>query len=108
MRPPNIFVQLPVPPCDPSELKIRSLKVAFLDFDWEGLEGEVRYPPLMSQEVPWPPGAELGALIYAAHDRELLASSFKGEAWTRTHHKHFLLVILDNLVNDLHQKGSGL
>jgi len=92
IRPPNILVQLPrLPlvsplvmeasssaPVEPllSVLDVNSLRVAFLDFDWAGVEGKARYPPLMSQMVPWPPGAEHGALISAYHDQLLLASSF--------------------------------
>ena len=90
IRPPNIMVQLPlISPSVmaasssakaeplPSVSDVNSLRVAFLDFDWAGVEGQARYPPLMSQVVPWPPGAEHGALISADHDRQLLASSFK-------------------------------
>ncbi len=80
IRAPNILVRLPIL-ADPLPLvlDVRSLKVAFLDFDWAGLVGEARYPPLMSQAVPWPRGAEHGAIISADHDIQLLASSFEGE-----------------------------
>ncbi len=46
--------------------------VRFVDFDWAGLEGEARYPPLMSEQIEWPAGAMPGELLARAHDAILL------------------------------------
>ena len=48
----------------------------FIDFDWSGAAGMVRYPPFMNhQGVQWPAGASDGCLIQAAHDIELLSNA---------------------------------
>ena len=43
-------------------------KVAFLDFDWAGKEGEVWYPTTINLAVTWAKGVEGGVLITKEHD----------------------------------------
>ena len=52
-------------------------EVKFIDFDGAGAEGDKRYPPLMSRQLPWPPGAQPGLPLAQAHDRHFLANSEK-------------------------------
>lgn len=48
-------------------------RVILIDFDWSGKDGAVTYPPLMSTEIMWPPGAEPGKPLRIAHDAYWLA-----------------------------------
>jgi len=57
-----------------------SIKVSIIDFDWCGLEGEVRYPYFMNHvTVEWAKGAEDGALLNKEHDEHMLNVVFKRE-----------------------------
>lgn len=55
----------------------------FVDFDWAGKIGEVRYPLNVYRKIWLPPGVSDGALIKVQHDMdmlELIISSFdKGD-----------------------------
>ncbi|KIN98312.1 hypothetical protein M404DRAFT_31482 [Pisolithus tinctorius Marx 270] len=44
----------------------------FVDFDWAGKIGEVRYPLNVNREIWRPPGVSDGALIKAQHDMDML------------------------------------
>ncbi|RDX42022.1 hypothetical protein OH76DRAFT_1489010 [Lentinus brumalis] len=48
-----------------------------IDFDWAGLEGVARYPHDLAEDVPWPVGADPGALITQDHDNYWLERLFK-------------------------------
>jgi serine/threonine protein kinase len=45
-----------------------SNRVFLVDFDWSGIDGEVKYPPLMNSHITWPEGANTGELIRHEHD----------------------------------------
>ncbi|CAG8491561.1 9633_t:CDS:2 [Paraglomus occultum] len=49
----------------PSESTISAILV---DFEWCGIDQKGRYPLSMSRTVPWPSGAEPGALLRTDHD----------------------------------------
>ena len=52
--------------------------VCFVDFDWAGLSGVVRYPPFMNHAgVNWPAGALDGQPILPQHDVELLSNTMQ-------------------------------
>ncbi|CAG8641683.1 1890_t:CDS:2, partial [Paraglomus occultum] len=61
LRTPNILLVERVP----SESTISAILV---DFEWCGIDQRGRYPLSMSRTVPWPPGAEPGALLRKDHD----------------------------------------
>jgi serine/threonine protein kinase len=42
--------------------------VKLIDFDWAGVQGNVRYPPNLSEDITWPEGVSDGELILPAHD----------------------------------------
>jgi hypothetical protein len=50
------------------------LELKVIDFDRSGLSGEVEYPPLRNENIPWPDKA--GSPIIIGHDRTLLQRSF--------------------------------
>ena len=91
VRPPNVLVKLPLALSATSgvlatsaDLNIDSLPIVFVDFDWAGTEGEVRFPPLLNPRVPWPEGVEGGSLIRNEHDIQLLhATTTRKEATWR-------------------------
>jgi hypothetical protein len=76
VRPPNVLIKLPLATsgvlATSADLNIDSLPIVFVDFDWAGTEGEVRFPPLLNPRVPWPEGVEGGSLIRKEHDIQLL------------------------------------
>lgn len=54
-------------------------RVALLDFGWAGPVGETFYPPFMSSNIVWPPGAEDFAPITVDHDRDQIESIYGSE-----------------------------
>jgi hypothetical protein len=75
VRPPNVLLKLPLDlpaVAELAELNVESLPIVFVDFDWAGTEGEVRFPPLLNPRVPWPEGVEGGGFIRKEHDLKLL------------------------------------
>jgi len=91
VRPPNVLIKLPLALSATSgvlatsaDLDIDSLPIVFVDFDWAGTEGEVRFPPLLNPRVPWPEGVEGGGIIQKEHDIQLLhATTTRKEATWR-------------------------
>ena len=66
--------------CRPDNVLVRrgeggAVDVRFVDFCWAGVEGVSLYPPFMSLDVDWPAGAEPGAPLAQAHDRQLLRAA---------------------------------
>ena len=52
--------------------------VCILDYEWAGLEGEVRYPGFMNHvHITWPDGASDGELIRKEHDIFMMEHSIK-------------------------------
>ncbi|EFJ30856.1 hypothetical protein SELMODRAFT_409573 [Selaginella moellendorffii] len=51
---------------------LNSLKVAFVDFDWAGTSGDVRYPIFLNPNINWPQGVQACHPILPVHDKELL------------------------------------
>ncbi|PNH01116.1 hypothetical protein TSOC_013011 [Tetrabaena socialis] len=50
-------------------------EVKFVDFEFAGADGEVLYPPYLSEAVNWPAGVELGMPVCQHHDTALLATT---------------------------------
>ena len=70
--------------CRPANTLVRAApaapggwEVKWIDFDSAGAEGDKRYPPLMSHQLPWPPGARPGELMAQAHDQQFLREAEK-------------------------------
>ena len=65
LRSPNILV----------EIKTREVKL--IDFDWAGVDGQAKYPYLISKDLPWPEG--VGALkpIRCVHDDQMFDRLFQ-------------------------------
>jgi hypothetical protein len=61
MRGPNIFVR-----------RTDKWEVRFVDLDWAGIAGEGRYPPAMSDSIPWHAHAQPGQVVQQEHDVHLL------------------------------------
>jgi len=62
---------------DCSSLTSEEVKIHFLDFDWAGRIGEVKYPIGINREtVRRPEGAEGGKLITVQHDHEMVSYLF--------------------------------
>lgn len=47
-------------------------RVRFLDFDWSGSVGEVRYPLHLSKDIAWPKGVEDYTPILPDHDLQMV------------------------------------
>ncbi|KAJ8482566.1 hypothetical protein ONZ51_g5275 [Trametes cubensis] len=47
-------------------------RVRIVDFDWAGIQGEVRYPLFLSKAIRWPAGVDDYALIQFEHDDEMV------------------------------------
>ena len=55
-----------------------NVDVCFVDFDWAGLSGVVRYQPFMNHAgVNWPAGALDGQPILPQHDVELMSNTMQ-------------------------------
>ncbi len=55
-----------------------NVDVRFVDFDWAGLSGVVRYPSFMNHAgVNWPAGALDGQPILPQHDVQLLSNAMQ-------------------------------
>ena len=65
VRPPNIKVN------------ITTGEVKLIDFDWAGVEGKVKYPYLISMDIPWPEGVKALATIECVHDNEMFKTLFQ-------------------------------
>ena len=48
-----------------------------VDFDWAGIEGEVKYPVNLNQIVDWPATAKSGLSIFNSHDMHMVKNLFK-------------------------------
>jgi serine/threonine protein kinase len=46
--------------------------LSLIDFDWAGMVGEARYPPLLNPKVPWPEGTKCFKKVGQDDDRILL------------------------------------
>lgn len=66
IRAPNIMIE---GKDDKDDKDVRK-RVKIVDFDWAGIEGEVKYP-LHLADARWPEGVEDYALIKADHDRAM-------------------------------------
>lgn len=49
-----------------------TFKVAFIDFDWAGTDGEDRYPLFINLLNTWPPGVNCREVMRSEHDAKLL------------------------------------
>ena len=65
LRPPNVMIT------NAGEVKL-------IDFNWAGVQGQVRYPPLISKGL-WAEGVEALGVIKVEHDIEMLDKLFKKE-----------------------------
>jgi hypothetical protein len=96
LRPPNVLVQLPLDlvtlasgspaaagAAAACSLDVASLPVKFIDYDWAGVVGEARFPPLLNPAIPWPQGVGGGQLISQEHDVLLLSATLAGQQGQR-------------------------
>ena len=51
-------------------------EVKLIDFNWAGVEGQVRYPYLISKDIPWPDGVGALKLITCIHDNQMFDKLF--------------------------------
>jgi len=51
-------------------------EVKLIDFDWAGVQGQVKYPYLMSSDIQWPEGVELLKFIKEDHDQVMFNKLF--------------------------------
>ena len=51
--------------------------VKFVDYDWAGVAGLHRFPPVMNSQIDWPDGAQPLAIMYPQHDVDLLTRQFQ-------------------------------
>ena len=72
LRPKNILVK--VDERHRIVMSGREPVLTVIDFDWAGIVGEVCYPPLLNDRVPWPAGAEAYAKVGRDDDRILLSN----------------------------------
>jgi len=56
----------------PNIMITRDMKVRLIDFNWAGVDGQAKYPLLISQEIGWPEGVKASALITREHDLDML------------------------------------
>lgn len=66
---------------DPNILRVRRegyVGAMLVDFDWAGVEGEVRYPMGINLEVSWAPGTDPDELIMKEHDQYMFDEFKKG------------------------------
>ncbi len=56
----------------PNVMVTRDMKVRLIDFDWAGVDGQARYPLLISEGIGWPEGVEALALMTREHDLDML------------------------------------
>jgi hypothetical protein len=47
-------------------------EVKLIDFNWAGVEGQARYPSLISPEIHWPNGVKPLAVMRREHDLNML------------------------------------
>jgi serine/threonine protein kinase len=63
LRPPNIMIT-------------EGSKVKLIDFNWAGVDGQAKYPPLISTAITWPEGVEALAVMRKEHDMNMLEQLF--------------------------------
>jgi serine/threonine protein kinase len=63
LRSPNIMVK-------------KTGEVKLVDFNWAGVQGQVKYPYLISKDIHWPEGVEALAIIEYDHDLEMFRRLF--------------------------------
>ena len=51
------------------------LQIKFIDFDWSGKAGEVKYPPFMNNNIDWAVPDPVGKVIEQEHDFAMLTRS---------------------------------
>lgn len=56
----------------------------FIDIDWGGLDGEVRYPVFINHRASWPVPDPTDQLIRQDHDRVMLRASLFGSKVMRS------------------------
>ncbi|KAK2461366.1 hypothetical protein APHAL10511_006590 [Amanita phalloides] len=59
LRPPNVMIT-------------KADKVKLIDFNWAGVEGQAKYPPIMSPAIAWPEGVKALAVMRREHDLAML------------------------------------
>ncbi|KAI5078364.1 hypothetical protein GOP47_0006035 [Adiantum capillus-veneris] len=53
---------------------VKNSKVAFIDFDWAGTDGQDKFPLFLNPLNSWPPGVMRCAIMKSEHDAQLLDS----------------------------------
>ena len=52
----------------PNIMVTKAKQVKLIDFDWAGVEGQTKYPFLISQVIDWPEGVKPLAVLQRSHD----------------------------------------
>jgi serine/threonine protein kinase len=60
----------------PNVMITNAKKVKLIDFNWAGVEGQARYPSLISSDIEWAAGVEALGVIKKDHDMEMLDRLF--------------------------------
>jgi len=60
----------------PNVMITKDGKVKLIDFNWAGVEGQAKYPSLISKEIVWSAGVKARAVINRQHDLDMLHKLF--------------------------------
>ena len=63
LRPPNVMIT-------------KANEVKLIDFNWAGVEGQAKYPSVISSDIKWAAGVEALGVIKKDHDMEMLNRLF--------------------------------